>query len=61
MITKCWIIADNAESAMAVKTIENNFPCFTMIELLDSGEIEFTVRCREYDITAIQNIINPFV
>ena len=61
MITKCWIIVDEPASAMAVKAIEHNFPCFTFIELLDNGEIEFTVKCREEDVCAIQNIIKMFV
>ena len=61
MVTKCWIIVDEPESAMAVKSVGNNFPCFTFIELLDNGEIEFTVRCREEDVCAIQDIIKMYV
>ncbi len=61
MVTKCWIIADAPESAMAVKAIENNFPCFTFLEFLDTAEIEFTVRCREEDVCSIQDIIKRFV
>lgn len=61
MTTKCWIIVDEPASAMAVKTIENNFPCFTFVELMENGEIEFTVRCREEDVSAIQDIIRYYI
>ena len=61
MITKCWIIVDTPESAMAVKTIEHNFPCFTFLNLMENGEMEFTVKCREEDICSIQNIIKMYV
>lgn len=57
MITMCGIIADTPESAMAVKTIEHNFPCFTFLDLNDEGEIEFTVKCRREDADAISDII----
>lgn len=61
MITKCWIIIDTPESAMAVKTIEHNFPCFTFVELDDDGGIEFTVKCRQEDAAAIQDIIRNYL
>jgi hypothetical protein len=52
---------DTPESAMAVKTIEHNFPCFTFLDLMENGEMEFTVKCREEDICSIQNIIKMYV
>ena len=61
MTTKCWIISDTPESAMAIKAIEHNFPCFTFLELDENGTIEFTVKCRQEDVPAIQNIIKGYI
>jgi hypothetical protein len=61
MITKCWIIENSAASAKAVKLIEDTFPCFTFFELLETGEIEFTISCRIEDIVTVQSIISPHI
>ena len=61
MITKCWIIENSVASAKAAKLIEETFPCFTFFELLETGDIEFTISCRIEDVVTIQSIISPYI
>lgn len=61
MIKKCYYIENTAEAALAVSSIEMNFPCFTSLDLLDDGYIEFTISCRQEDVAVIENILSNFV
>lgn len=61
MVTKCYIIENSAKCAEKVKKLETVIPCFTWLELLDDGYIEYTVSCREEDVPIVEIYIAPFV
>jgi hypothetical protein len=61
MTKKCYYLENSAEAALAVNSIESNFPCFTTIDILDDGYIEFTISCRNEDVAIIERILANFV
>ena len=61
MVTKCYIIENSAKCAERVKKLEAVIPCFTWLELLDDGYIEYTISCKEEDVKYVEIMIAPFV
>lgn len=61
MTTKCYIIEDSAACAAAVFALEHSIPCFSFLELLDDGCIEYTIRCRLEDVAAVEAALAAFV
>ena len=44
-----------------IENIENSFPCFTHIKILDNEYLEFQVNCREEDAPNIEKILADLI
>lgn len=61
MTSKCYIIENSAECAVAVRKLEETIPCFTSIDLLEDDSIEFTISCKAEDVVIVEYFLGKFV
>lgn len=62
MKTKTYSLPwENVDCLMAIRRIEMNIPCFTLIRDTDDDWYEVTITCREEDVVYVERELAPYV